>query len=183
MASAGPNDARTQGEALGGAKREPEDAAARRPAAARRAGEIPGPPLWRVVLDPGVLVSALITPNGTAAKLLAEVRSGGLELIVSPLLLGELTEVLAREKFRRYVDPDTVSDYLALLHHQARNASDPPGPSPLSCADPDDEYLIVLAHSQDAALLSGDGHLLADRAPIFSPAAFLAAHRGTREGG
>ena len=66
----------------------------------------------RAVLDPGVLVSALITPAGTPAKLLAEVRADELELIASPLLLAELEGVLRREKFRRYVDLDAVGDYL-----------------------------------------------------------------------
>ncbi|HXV04606.1 MAG TPA: putative toxin-antitoxin system toxin component, PIN family [Solirubrobacterales bacterium] len=126
----------------------------------------------RVVLDPGVLVSALITPTGTPAKLLREARSGGLELLVSPLLLAELEEVLEREKFRRYVDLDTVRDYIDLLRREALSVDDSEAPPPLRCADPGDDYLIALAHSQNAALISGDTHLLdlADRAPILSPA-------------
>jgi hypothetical protein len=126
----------------------------------------------RVVLDPGVLVSALITPTGTPAKLLLEVRAGGLELIVSPLLLGELEEVLGREKFRRYVDLGTVRDYIDLLRREGLAAADPEGPPPLRSADPDDDYLIALAHSQNAVLVSGDSHLLdlAGGAPILSPA-------------
>lgn len=130
----------------------------------------------RVVLDPGVLVSALITPTGAPAKLLEGVRDGELELVVSPLLLGELEEVLGREKFRRYVDLDTVRDYIDLLRREALVASDPEGPPPLRSADPDDDYLIALAQSQNAVLVSGDNHLLdlAGQAPILSPADFLA---------
>jgi uncharacterized protein len=82
----------------------------------------------RAVLDPGVLVSALITPSGTSARLLAEVRTGGIELIVSPLLLEELSGVLHREKFRRYVDSETVDAYLGALRGQATVAADPTGP-------------------------------------------------------
>ncbi len=130
----------------------------------------------RVVLDPGVLISALITPNGTAAKLLAQMRSGAVELVVSPLLLSELEEVLGREKFRRYVDLETVRDYISLLRREAIAASDPELPPPLRSSDPDDDYLIALAHGQNASLVSGDTHLLelADRAPILSPADFVA---------
>ena len=130
----------------------------------------------RAVLDPGVLVSALITPAGVSAKLLIEVRAGELELIVSPLLLAELEGVLRREKFRRYVDLDAVRDYLDLLRRDAVIAPDPEGPPPLRSADPDDDYLIALAHSQNAVLVSGDSHLLdlAGGAPILSPADFLA---------
>ena len=133
----------------------------------------------RAVLDPGVLVSALITPTGTAAQLLAEAWAGGVELIVSPLLLAELEGVLRREKFRRYVDLETVNAYVGLLGRQATREPDPADPPPLCSADPDDDYLIALAHAQDAALVSGDSHLLdfADRAPIFSPAEFLASVR------
>jgi putative toxin-antitoxin system toxin component, PIN family len=130
----------------------------------------------RAVLDPSVLVSALITPAGTPAKLLEEARAGGLELVVSPLLLQELEEVLEREKFRRYVDLDTVGDYIDLLRREALLAADPEGPPPLRCADPDDDYLIALAHDCSAVLVSGDTHLLdlADKAPILSPADLMA---------
>lgn len=131
----------------------------------------------RAVLDPGVLVSALITPTGTPAKLLAATRSGSFELIVSPLLLEELGSVLRREKFRRYVDLDVVDQYVDLLRRDASFADDPPGPPPIRCRDPDDDYLIAMAHSRSAALVSGDGHLieLAGSIPVFTPSEFLAA--------
>jgi hypothetical protein len=130
----------------------------------------------RAVLDPGVLVSALITPAGTPARLLVAARDGALELVVSPLLLGELEGVLGREKFRRYVDPEAVREYLELLRREAIVAPDPEGPPPLRCADPDDDYLIALAHSESAVLVSGDRHLLdlAGEAPVQAPAELLA---------
>lgn len=131
----------------------------------------------RAVLDPGVLVSALISPTGTPAKLIAEARDGGLELVVSPLLLAELNEVLRREKFRRYVDLERAVEYVELLRRESLQVADPEGaPSPRS-ADPDDDYLIALARRENAVLVSGDRHLLdlADRAPILSPADLLAA--------
>lgn len=132
----------------------------------------------RAVLDPGVLVSALITLSGTPAKLLTINRSGGFELIISPLLLEELGSVLRREKFRRYADLDIVDRYLELLRRDATMAADPAEPPPIRCADPDDDYLIALAHSRAAALVSGDGHLLelAGEIPVAIPSEFLAAH-------
>jgi uncharacterized protein len=130
----------------------------------------------RAVLDPGVLVSALISPAGAPAELVGEVRDGGLELVVSPLLLAELEDVLARVKFRRYVSLETVHDYVELLRRESVLAADPASPPPLRCSDPDDDYLVALAHGQSAILVSGDRHLLdlADRAPILSPADLLA---------
>lgn len=132
----------------------------------------------RAVFDPGVLVSALIAPAGTPAKLLTQVRDGGLELVVSPLLLAELEEVLAREKFRRYVDLEAVRTYIEVLDREGLAFADPDGPPPLRSADPDDDYLLTLARSQNAVLVSGDRHLLdlADRAPILSPADLLASN-------
>jgi uncharacterized protein len=129
----------------------------------------------RAVLDPGVLVSALITPSGTAARLLAKAGAGAIEPIVSPQLLAELSGVLHRVKFRRYVDSETVDAYVESLRRQATVAADPTDPPPLRCADPDDDYLIALANDQNAALVSGDSHLLdlVGEAPIFSPKEFL----------
>jgi putative PIN family toxin of toxin-antitoxin system len=131
----------------------------------------------RAVLDPGVLVPALITPTGTPAKLLLAASGGNFDLIISPLLLSELEQVLQREKFRRYVAQDTIANFMQLLWREARLASDPEAPPPVRCADPDDDYLIALAHSQSAALVSGDRHLLklSDAIPVFSPSDFFEA--------
>ena len=84
----------------------------------------------RAVLDPGVLVSALITPAGAPAKLLLEAQAGGFELVVSPLLLEELEEVFAARSLRRYVDLDTVSDYIGLLRRDSVVVADPEGAPP-----------------------------------------------------
>lgn len=129
----------------------------------------------RAVVDPGVLVSALITPTGIPAKLLLSARAGEFDLIASPLLVEELDTVLRREKFRRYVSLDVVADYIDLLRRDAELAPDPETPPPVHSVDPDDDYLIALAHSRNAALVSGDSDLLqlADAIPVFSPAEFL----------
>jgi putative PIN family toxin of toxin-antitoxin system len=131
----------------------------------------------RVVLDPGVLVSALITPAGAPGRLLLEARAGALEIVASSLLLEELTQVLGREKFRRYVDLDTTRDYIGLLRRDAVIVADPDEPGPLRSVDPDDDYLIALARSQNAVLVSGDKHLLdlTGGAPILSAGDLLAS--------
>jgi putative PIN family toxin of toxin-antitoxin system len=130
----------------------------------------------RAVLDPGVLVSALISPKGAPARLLEQARKGELELIASPLLLAELEGVLEREKFRRCVALDAARAFVDLLRREASVVPDPEEAPPLRSADPDDDYLIALASSKRAQLVSGDAHLLdlADAAPISSPAEFAA---------
>lgn len=132
----------------------------------------------RAVLDSNVLVSALITPGGPSGQLLEEVRTGELELIVSPRLLAELEIVLERKKFRRYFDLETGRAFCAMLRFEARMAPDPDAPAPLRSADPKDDFLLALAYSQSSRLISGDSHLLdlaVVGAPICTPADFLAA--------
>jgi predicted nucleic acid-binding protein len=52
---------------------------------------------------------------------------------------------------------------------------DPGGDPPARSADTEDDYLLALAASQQAHVLSGDRHLLqlADELPIHRPAEFL----------
>ncbi len=134
----------------------------------------------RAVLDPNVLVSALISPIGSSARLVVELHSGSFELVTSPRLLGELGDVLRREKFRRYVTEAEVDAYVEFLRQESIVLDDPEPPlEPLS-HDPDDEYLITLARSAAAeALVSGDDHLLRLRGiiPVVSPRDFLKSLR------
>lgn len=117
--------------------------------------------MLRVVLDPGVLVSAVISPTGPPAEALDAWRDGEFDLIVSPELLDELEDVLLRTKFRGYVSPEQVSAYVEALAAEAVAFEDPSDP-PRVTADPGDDYLVALARAAGADLLvSGDKHLLA----------------------
>jgi putative PIN family toxin of toxin-antitoxin system len=130
----------------------------------------------RAVLDPSVLVSALISPSGPSARLLVELRAGAFELVTSPLLLAELGEVLLREKFRRYVSEDEAAAYAEFLRAEGLRTADPEPPAVPLSEDPDDEYLITLARATRVdALVSGDQHLLTLRQaiPVTSPREFL----------
>ncbi len=133
--------------------------------------------MTRAVLDTDVLVSALISPGGPSAALLLELRAGAFELVVSPLLLEELEDVLARPKLRTWVTPAEAAAYLAVIREESILYADPPPSGAALCADPDDEFLIDLARSAGAdAIVSGDRHLLDLRPmlPVLSPAEFLA---------
>lgn len=81
-----------------------------------------------------------------------------------------------RAKFRRYATVEEVADYLTFVGRQGTLVRDPDQPAPLSCPDPNDEYLLALAYAQKAVLVTGDSHLLeiASGAPICAPADFLA---------
>lgn len=130
----------------------------------------------RVVLDPNVLVSALITPEGASARLLVELRDGAFELVTSPQLLTELADVLCREKFRRYVTEDEVEAFVTLIRNESTVVSDPEASPEQLSEDPEDEYLIALARVEQVdTLVSGDPHLtrLSGRIPVRTPREFL----------
>jgi putative PIN family toxin of toxin-antitoxin system len=131
----------------------------------------------RVVLDPGVFVSALITPAGSPAKLIERLQRAEFELVVSPQLLAELEHVLLRPKFRRYVGIEEVKEFLAVVRCEAIFAPDPAEPPPFNSVDSKDDYLIAFAYAQKAILVSGDSDLLdlTGGAPICAPADLLGA--------
>jgi putative PIN family toxin of toxin-antitoxin system len=129
----------------------------------------------RAVLDSGVFVSALLNPRGTPATLLKRAQDGEFELIASPRLLAELEDVLFRDKFRRYVEVETVELFLGQVRREATVVRDPDEPAPLKSGDGGDDYLLALAFAQKAVLVSGDSDLLelTGGAPICAPADFL----------
>lgn len=113
----------------------------------------------RVVLDPNVLVSALISRSGPPRELVDLWIAGRFELVASPKLIGELRDVLERPKFRRWASFDTVSEYVGGFEDGAISVEDPEDPEPL-CPDPDDDYLLALAKESEADfLISGDPDL------------------------
>ena len=129
-----------------------------------------------VVPDPNILVSAVIAPTGTCSKLLAALRAAGLRLVISPHLVEQLTEVLQREKFRRYVTIEDAQLFVERLRQESLMMADPePNDAPIG-EDPGDEYLVWLTRSiHGACLISGDRHLtrLSGVVPVQTPREFL----------
>lgn len=130
----------------------------------------------RAVLDPNVLISALLSRSGSPARVLRAWLDGAFELVVSVQLIGELERVLAYPKIRARVEPQDAGELVDLLRRSAQMADDPENPPGIRSPDPGDDYLIALAETAQAIIVSGDGHLLglAGRLPVFSPAEFLA---------
>lgn len=112
----------------------------------------------RVVIDPGVIVSGLLNPDGPPGRLLDAWVDGEFDLVVSPHLLEELTDVLSRPKLASRLDSTIVSEMLRLVREAAVIASDAP-PAPV-CRDPDDDYLVALALGTGSLLVSGDKDVL-----------------------
>lgn len=130
----------------------------------------------RAVLDPNVLISALLAPQGTPAELLRAWVAGEFELITSPLLLAELRRALGYPKLRKRIPEPDAAAFAEWLERFATPVPDPDTAPQRHSEDPGDDYLIVLAAEARAVLVSGDRHLLALKAelPIEAPADFLA---------
>lgn len=66
--------------------------------------------MLRAVVDPNVLISSRISDLGHPARIARAADEGCFELILSERLLGELSEVLMRPRFRRYATEEEVED-------------------------------------------------------------------------
>ena len=136
----------------------------------------------RAIPDTNVLISAILSPRGSPARLVLAWQAGAFELVVSPALLAELARALAYPKIARLVPSVDAEAYVAWIARSAVLAADPVGAPSVRSADPDDDYLVALAMVERAVLVSGDAHLtvLADRLPVRIPADFLALLDGPR---
>ena len=130
----------------------------------------------RAVLDPNVLIAALLSPRGAPAELVSRSLAGEFELMVSERLLDELERSLAYPKVRSRIGAGEAADFVRFLRDAALLMPDP-AEVPRRSADPDDDYLLALAENEQAVLVSGDRPLLdlAEALPIRTPRAFADA--------
>lgn len=129
----------------------------------------------RAVLDANVIVSAVLSRTGAPARVVKRWLLGEFELVVSPLLLEEVERALAYPKVLARVDADAAARILMVLDEAAEHADDPPALPSVVSRDPHDNYLIALAASARATLVTGDAHLLEleGSIPVVSPGEFL----------
>lgn len=132
-----------------------------------------------IVLDTNVLLSAIITPRGGAARAVAV----AIELYrpaVSRATLAELAAKMWQPKFARWVSPQSRSRFFG--HVVQVSVMFDPVPMLTVATDPDDNAFISLAAAVEAAyIVTGDKAFLALRAyndcEIVSPTEFLTRHR------
>ena len=129
--------------------------------------------MTRVVIDPGVLVSAFISPRKAAPALLVDAfLDGHFEMLVSPKLIAELTDVLGREKFAAHASDGRAAAFIAVLLDRAEMAQG------RGARFPQDgrrgrrlSHRPAQARGADA-VVSGDGHLLevtSSDLPVLTP--------------
>jgi uncharacterized protein len=126
--------------------------------------------LKRVVVDPNVLLSALVgKPDAAPAVLLEAIHDHTVEMIACPALIAEVRKTLAEPYFRALLDEGEAEQAVAALQRVAVMRDDPVDPEPV-LRDPSDDYLLALAQAGEAeAIVTGDKDLL-DHADLRPPA-------------
>ncbi|MGN6871867.1 MAG: putative toxin-antitoxin system toxin component, PIN family [Solirubrobacteraceae bacterium] len=136
----------------------------------------------RAVVDVNVLISGVLSGKGASAEILRASRDGLFELVVSELLLAELERARSYPKLRKRIPPEKAAAFVNWVHDHGTLAEDPASPPPVRSRDPDDDYLLALAISRRAYLVTGDQDLLvlSEDLPILTPAQFTTKLLETR---
>lgn len=114
----------------------------------------------RAILDANILLSALLSPLGTPAKILAAWERKLFTLIACEELITELRDVAGRPFFRARLRAG-VAEVLAISIQDLSSYCEDL-PSGLMAPDPKDSYLLALAEAGQAEfLVTGDQELLA----------------------
>lgn len=112
----------------------------------------------RVVVDTNVAVSALLFPSSVPGQVFDLAMQRGSVLISLPVLT-ELSEVLNRKRFRRYVSEDVVRRFVAALARESEWIDI--DVQITACRDPKDDKFLSLAVSGHAThIITGDSDLL-----------------------
>lgn len=128
----------------------------------------------RVVFDTNVIVSAMLFGDSVPGRAFLDVLDNG-TILMSRSLARELSEVLGREKFDRYVSREQRDRFLASLIRESDMIE--VTESIRACRDPKDNRILELAVDGNADfIVTGDADLLVLNSfrgvRILTPAAF-----------
>ena len=133
----------------------------------------------RVVCDTNILISASLVKTSVPARALDFAELHG-AVLYSDATLAELTRVLLRSKFARFIASDTVEELLSRIHRTWEKVTVMHRIQ--ACRDPrDDMFLELAVGGQATSLITGDRDLLElgsryRGVTILTPAAFLEAN-------
>ena len=133
----------------------------------------------RAVVDVNALISGVLSAKGPSAEILRATRDGRFELVVSEMLLAELARTAAYPKLRERIPLEKAAAFANWVREHGTVGEDPQSPPPVRSRDPDDDYLLALAISRSAYLVTGDQDLLVlgDDLPILTAAQFVSELR------
>jgi putative PIN family toxin of toxin-antitoxin system len=129
----------------------------------------------RAVVDVNVLISAVLSAQGPSAEVIRSCREGAFELVVSEMLIAELTRALAYPKIRKRIPAEQAAAFISWVRSHGTLAEDPTNRPSVRSPNPDDDYLLALAIGRRSYLVTGDKQLLGLEAdlPIHTPAELL----------
>lgn len=133
-----------------------------------------------IVLDTNVLLSGIAYPNSIPGKIIAAWRNGGIEVVLSHYILGELLRVLPKLNHRLGWSQQEIQDFIDSLAFLA-NLVEPLPTDEINLRDQADQPVLgTLLASKVNYLVTGDKDLLAlaDQYPIVTPAEFWQMHGG-----
>jgi putative PIN family toxin of toxin-antitoxin system len=134
----------------------------------------------RVVPDTNVLVSAVLTAQGTCARIVDMIADGALDLYADDRILAEYDSVLHRPELR--IAPEDAGVILDLI----RSITDTVAaiPLPVQLPDPDDAAFLEVAAASGSILITGNTRHFPTNArtgvSVMTPAEFLELLRGSR---
>lgn len=115
----------------------------------------------RIVLDSNIWISYLL--NKRLHVLIEQISKRNLELLSCQQLVDELTSVLKREKFRKYISHEAIQEFTSIHKKKCLFVTIDVIPEMLS--DKKDNFLLALYHKGNASLLvTGDKILLEEAA-------------------
>ncbi len=133
-----------------------------------------------IVLDTNVLLSGIAYPNSIPGKIIAAWRNGGIEVVLSHYILGELQRVLPKLNHRLGWSQQEIQDFIDSLAFLA-NLVEPLPTDEINLRDQADQPVLgTLLASKVNYLVTGDKDLLAlaNQYPIVTPAEFWQIHGG-----
>ncbi len=130
----------------------------------------------RCVIDTNVLISALLQPSGSTARVLDAIHAAGGVFLFSNETFAELASRLIRPKFDRYVDQILRQRFLSDLASVGEWITITGVVH--ACRDPDDDKFLETAINGEAdCIVTGDADLLAldpfNGLRILTPRVFL----------
>lgn len=78
--------------------------------------------MLRVVVDPNVVVSAAISPDGVTGRLIRLGLAGRFRMVVCPMLIDEARDALSRPRLRRFVTLAAALELLADIEGAAESS-------------------------------------------------------------
>lgn len=129
------------------------------------------------VIDTNIVISALLTPQGSPGKIYQAIRSGSCVMVLTEALRRELKTVLEEPTLN--FPKDLIQECLQIIDQGAKFVQ-PMIPVSI-CRDPEDNKVLeaALAAFPDVVVVTGDQDLLTLKnfhdIPILSPREFIAA--------